>query len=437
VPDTVWFGGTGPDGLGTQDGAWDFEDGTLQGWASEDLSDIPLRARWSQRADFIADPVDGIISGLGAVWFGIHNVEAREACYPGGQGYGNFWIQTAEKSFTYIGTTGIEISFRYFVDCEDGFDEVYLELETATGSAILAGPYSGSVQEGTAIGSPTDAAEVIALAVPDSMLTEFEPFTLRWVFISDVVVSDELGSYPLILDSVNGPFGFDDFAVTEVDVGGGVPGTDLSEFTSTPDGWTFASYPASGRYLDVSFVPALDPPIPTGCVLDDPENDFVMTLYDVDGSVAHPHRQYEAASSPPIHVGPGTAAEGTTECLVRWSSFSDQYLFDVGAGYDVSLHYYPWTCPITGEVAGPSTRSGTRGTTAPVARRRAERASSPDPPGLRSRSRPGRTRCGWCSRCSPTARPSATITSTARRPRPTPPPTSTTSRSGSSPSCPR
>jgi hypothetical protein len=359
--DTLWFGGTSPDGLGIEGAAWDFEDGTLQGWTSLDRSDVPLRARWSQRADFIADPVDGVISGLGSVWFGIHNVEAQLACYPGGQGYGNYWKQTAQKAFTYIGTTGIEISYRYFVDCETLFDFVHLEVETATGSAIIAGPYTGSVQEGTAIGSPTDAAEVVALAVPDSLLTEFEPFILRWVFVSDILVSDQLGSWPFILDSVNGPFGFDNFAVTNVDVGGGVPGTDLSQFTSSPDGWTFASYPASGRHLDVSSVPELDPPIPAGCILDDLDNDFVLTLHDGDGTDAHPSRQYEEASSPPIYVGPGSPAEGTTECLIRWNSFEAQSISDVGAGYDVSIHYYPWTCPITGEVGWTVHPAGSKG----------------------------------------------------------------------------
>ena len=37
-PDSLWFGGIDEDGLATQGGIWDFEDGTHQGWSSTDLT---------------------------------------------------------------------------------------------------------------------------------------------------------------------------------------------------------------------------------------------------------------------------------------------------------------------------------------------------------------------------------------------------------------
>ena len=38
--DTVWFGGLDPaTGTAIRGGVWDFEDGTLQGWTSVDLTD--------------------------------------------------------------------------------------------------------------------------------------------------------------------------------------------------------------------------------------------------------------------------------------------------------------------------------------------------------------------------------------------------------------
>ncbi len=346
LTDTLWLGGASP----VLDGVWDFEDGTVQGWTSVDRSDIPTYVGRDTRDDFIADPVDGVISGIASVWFGIHNVPAREMCYQGGQGYGNFWIQVAEKTYT-LGDQPVApgTQFRYFADSEDGFDFTYLIVETPYSTDTLR-TYTGSVFEGTGHGSPTESASDALPLMENGVLSAGEPFTVRFVFVSDPVVSDEHDAWHAYgFDCVNGAFGFDDIVVSNVDLGEGGSHFDNDDFLSGDEGWVFYSMPATGRFLDVADVTTLDPAIPSGCVLDRPDNDYVLTLSDRSLSgPAHPDRQIEHAQSPAAYVGPGSPFEDAQAFFVELDRYDDLG-FDQGVGYRVGLEFHPWTCPITGD----------------------------------------------------------------------------------------
>lgn len=357
APDTIFFGGTDASGLAIQGGAWDFEDGTMQGWTTTDLTDIGVFFRRVKRTDFATDPEDAVIHGDASLWVGKHEPEAAPLCWPGGQGYGNDWRMWAEKTFTYGGTGSVSVGFDYFQDSEAGFDFTYVyaivggvksaPLNTSAHPDANGYGYSGDNQFAhDGLGSPSAPANDLLTIAPADLPSGAGPFQLRFEFDSDPLLSDALDSSGLHLNSWYGPFGVDDIQLSGVALG------DFDTFELDAEGWTFFSSPAIGAFADV--VPLADvEPVEDPChcpLTSDPSNDYVLMAANRTGvGYPHPEHQFEEIASPPAFVGPGSAAEDLTRRLLLFDVWQDLPLSD-GVGYRLAVHYYPWTCPETGFV---------------------------------------------------------------------------------------
>ncbi len=348
--DTIWFGGLGSDGLAEVGGVWDFEDGTLQGWTSEDLSGGGVDAfgnpffRHRTTIDFVDDPVSAIIDGDGSLWVGAHDAEAAEDCWPGGMGYDNLWTVSATKTFSYTGVGVVTIEFDYFTDSETDFDitSLYTVVDGVRSDPLAE--YSGSTQEGTAIGTPSSPAHESLVIQVDDLPIGAGDFDVVFEFVSDPLFSDGRDSFSGFLNSVYGAFGLDNFSIA----GTGLSDTD--DFESGPEEWAFFAAPPIGTYLDVTHLDDL-PPIeddPCTCPLADPENAYVMTAFDGVGPEVHPEGQHELMRSPPLYVGPGSPVEGRSDWRVMWNTYGARA--NAGVGYRVGISYYPWTCEATGVV---------------------------------------------------------------------------------------
>jgi hypothetical protein len=349
--DTLWFGGVDAGGVAVPGGVWDFDDGTLQGWTSQDLTDEGVHVRHVADDSCAAhgDPVCPVINGEGSLWIGLHEDEAQARCWPGGMGYGNNWGQNVRKTFNYSGSGSVTLSFDYFVDIETQFDFVYVYTEvdgvrsTPLNSSAWSTPegwgYSGGVAEGTGIGSPDDPAhDEIVIDVSDLPPGE-GPVDIVFSFQSDLLYSDELGSF---FDSIYGAFGVDDVTVQ------GVGLSDLSSFETGLDGWTGDADDPVGPLMGVYSLDELDPIDADECLC--PLEGHVLIAADASGlGFPHPEGQKERLESPAAYVGPGSGVEGTNGRLIKWDVWEDTPLSN-GVGYAVGFSYYPWTCPTTGSV---------------------------------------------------------------------------------------
>jgi hypothetical protein len=368
--DTTFYGGTDGSGIAIEGGIWDFEDGTLQGWTSVDLTSHPVFGRR------VEVPFIGAISmnadgspSTGSLWIGATETEAALGCWPGGLGYSNNWLQTAAKTLTYDGDGGIALEFDYFVDSETQFDFVYVYVNQQgvssvplNTSAIGANPdtglgYSGGGVEDTAIGSPTDPAhEVIAVDDGEFPFGAGE-FELQFVFDSDPLFSDGLDSFAAgYYDSQFGPFGAD--LIT-------VDGANEGDFETGTDGWGFRTYPGVGAFMAVEDLANLEPIGDTcECPLTEGDNQYVLIAADLVGAEPHPEFQYEQLLSNPVFVGDNDDAS----IGISWAAWADTD-FHAGVSYRPVLHYYPWTCPTTETVGWTIVPAGPGGGifTAPAA----------------------------------------------------------------------
>ncbi len=369
--DTVRFGGRDASGLAIEGGVWDFEDGTLQGWWSEDLT-VVVQAdppgdpsvgspgntyfRRVTAADFSGATTIPVMNGVGSLWAGANDEEAAAGCWPGGLGYDNGWIVDARKTFVYGGSGAVTIQFDYFTDSETQFDYTYVYVET---DGVRSTPlntsawatdegwgYSGATLEGSAIGAPSTPAHD-TIVIDPSFLPDAsgEAFWVVFEFDSDVLYSDGLDSFFGYLNSLWGPFGMDDFRIE------GVGLSDTDTFEVDEEGWTFESADPIGSFLQAVELVSLDP-IDDGCrcpITLDPENDHVIIAADHDGSIAggypHPKRQHEWLRSNPVVIIDGSNDDGE-QVHVVWNVWEDMPTSN-GVGYRVAVDYYPWTCPET------------------------------------------------------------------------------------------
>jgi len=356
-PDTLWFGGLDPvTGLAVEGGIWDFEDCTPQGWTSVDRTADPIFFTHVTADSHVAhgDPVNCVITpggSTGSMWLGAHQDYAEALCWPGGQGYSNDWDQTLARSFVYGGSGDVTLEFDYFVDSETEFDFTYVyvvgdlgvrsdPLNESMHSNDQGWGYSGSVQEGTAIGSPNSPAHdrivVGPLWLPDSIGASF---AVEFNFDSDPLYSDGVDSYGGFLNSAYGPFGVDNVSVV------GVGLDDLSDFepTGTPgeeyDGWVPSVVPGIGSLMGVFPLDVLDPPADPDCPLEG----CVMIAADTDPNAITPHPfwQNEYLISNPIAVD---TLDSLSIQLIQFQIWKDLPR-DECVGYRVAMHYYPWTCP--------------------------------------------------------------------------------------------
>jgi len=354
----VWFGGEGPDGLAVEGGVWDFDDLSLQGWTSVDLTDQPSHVRHltaADEADFEVDAFPLMSDGgsEGSIWFGADQNQAIAACWPGGQGYGDSWDDTISRVFTYGGGS-LVVSFDYFVDSETTFDLAYVYLVDTFGQMsppLNPSPqgdadgfgYSGLVADGRGIGSPDEPARAQLNLEGGYLPSPGDPFELRFTFRSDPLNSDARESvFRAPVDSRWGPFGIDDISVQSDGQ------SSFSDFEPGDpwDGWSTSSPPAVGSFLAARDLAEVDP-IASECAC--PLDGGVMLAADLDGSFPHPDGQRERLTSNPIPTGAGSAADGRPRRTLEWSVWEELPL-QGGVGYRLGVQYYPWTCPSTGLV---------------------------------------------------------------------------------------
>lgn len=364
--DTTWFGGIDGSGVAVEGGTWDFEDGTLQGWNSLDLTDVhgpddgsgDLFVRRVTSADFVGSPVDATMNGTGSLWWGAFEDEAQELCWPGGQGYTNGWGLSASKTFTYGGSAEVTVSFDYFTDSETQFDYAYVytnvggvlsdPLNSSNWSTPEGWGYSGAVAEGTEIGLPSAPADDSIVIDVSDLPGGALPFDIVFNFQSDPLYSDGLDSFSGFLNSQSGPFGVDDILVQ------GVALNNNSDFESGTNGWVFTSETPVGNLIKAVALADLDPiGDPCTCPITvDESNTYVMVASALtlgEGPFPHPKRQREQLQSSPAYIGAGSGVEGSTDRLVIWDIWEDTPTSN-GVGYNVRMSYYPWTCPETSVV---------------------------------------------------------------------------------------
>jgi hypothetical protein len=359
--ETLWFGGEDPvTGLAVPGEIWDFDDGTLQGWTSIDRTDLggPFFTHVTADSHLAhGDPTSAVISpggSTGSIWCGAHEDFADSRCWPGGQGYGNLWRQFVTKGFGYDGTGDVTIEFDYFADSETGYDFTYVYVVSTLGveSAPLNTSdypnedgygYSGSNEQGSGIGSPSAPAHQASIVIPSAALGPAGIFAIKFECDSDPLISDQLDpQYPGFLNSWYGPFGADNIHVS----GSGLD--DWSDFEPSgtegeeTDGWTPGAPAPVGRFLRVADLDDLQPPDdPCFC----PLSEFVMLAADPGAVSPHPGGQYEELRSNVVDL---TASQGGPRRIAEFVMAGHPY---PRMYYDLSAHYYPWTCPSTGAVS--------------------------------------------------------------------------------------
>ena len=351
----TWFGDNdGPGGRATIGDVWDFTLGDLQGWTSIDLTDEPARFHRVTPADFVGSPANCTITAGGStasVWLGVHQAEAEARGWAGGQGYGNNWSQSLSKTFPLGDSEAVIIEFDYFVDTETKCDFVYVYVVDDSG--VRTGPlngsangrapdgkgYSGSVVEGTNIGTPVAPAHDQVQARFFEATTTFD---VVFEFRSDYRGSDERDCDGSVLNTACGAFGVDNIVVTSASTL-----ADTSDFEAGNDGWTATAGPAVGKFAKVEQLANLDP-IQTlcSCGIDD----WVLIASDLGaGDFPHPKRQQERLVSNPAYVGPGSGAGNFNTAILQWEVYEDLPVA-TGVGYRPGVQYYPWTDPQTGVV---------------------------------------------------------------------------------------
>jgi hypothetical protein len=335
--DTVGYGGTfwASDSLrweAVRDSHWSFDSGVgssingganvnkpvgyhqqLEGWFGIDqtLSQLPYFRRSSTCA----------IAGSFSFWAGVTLTEANTLCFAAGQGYGNSWTLTIQKTFAYGGAGNVALSFQYAVEAEPGFDYAYALIDT-TGNGSQDDLILWS-QDGTAAGT-----ESITLNPGQDMRSDAGNYTIKFVAASDGGYSDEDGAYPttcglLVVDNVN-------------------VGADVSDFESGANGWVQdVPTTAVGDYSNIALLGDLEPPAvfcPCGLA------DSVLVFFDTNDQ--HPLDQDNIAASPWIDLLAGGDA-GRPGKLMLYDVYAVMpivnYIF-----VQLRARYYPEVCTATG-----------------------------------------------------------------------------------------
>ncbi|MDZ4806002.1 MAG: FlgD immunoglobulin-like domain containing protein [Candidatus Eisenbacteria bacterium] len=344
-PDTNWYGGTvwAADSNRWEaipDGIWTFESGVgssiqnampeqqkpngyhrqMEGWLGHvrgnELPDIGFR-----RA------TDCVITGDYSLWAGRTQAEAEASCWPGGRGYGNGINAVVERTFAYPGAGNVTLEFDFAVDSEPGFD--YLSLTVQPSGA--ASPVVLNSWNGMTTGHAVFTLRTIDGTLPAGAGT----VTIRFIADSDGAYSDEDGLY---LTSCGHS------AIDNIQLTGAIVHT--ATFESSTDGWD-AVVPATPPVEDFSSLDDVDDlPPPAGFTGRCGTSDSVLVFINPAGQ--HPAGQSNVAGSPWIDLRAGGDV-GRPGMIVRFDAYSGTNT-SVTPNLAWGVQYYPWTCPVTGEV---------------------------------------------------------------------------------------
>jgi hypothetical protein len=367
--DTFWFGGTHWDAAQvrweanvstSRTNRWTFDsgvDGSWEGWTARDLTLVPLPTvpvgnpdnadfRWTNKTLYTlygtpgtnlfptATPPD-----TGGIWCSKYEVEADELCYAAGQGYGTNWEHEARKTFSYAGTGGVRLTYKYFNNTERSFDWTFLYLE-----------FDGIREPGPrglhtfTLGSPgskrTKTLTIAAASIPPGTSEVAAVFR----FMSDEGWSDEDG---VGFTTMWGAFCCYNFKYEDL----GTPANnDEDTFEEGPEAWQFFQKPPVGDFVAVSNVAELPPPETACPCTGDVIAGNVMTLFDQSagpGEPLHPPEQEAAAVSPYIDLAEAGLADRPIRLVV-----GDAYMWlpvDNAVYYGVQLRQYPVLCEETGQ----------------------------------------------------------------------------------------
>ena len=249
--DTIWFGGDDGIGLAVQGGVWDFEDGTLQGCRSIDVSQNPGDYfGWVTADSFLAhgDPVTPLIEigGLptvGQIWCGIHEDEADARDFVAGIGYQNSQCQrTFSPEFNVGFDEAPTIEFDFFNHSELNYDYTYIYILGLDGAGDVIveaelGYYHGATGNALMPWTTPQLDEVVT--VPGGTLDGATTFQFEFRMVSDWGWSDEDGLW----DTPGGPFAFDNATISYTG------GSEAYDFDAGPAEWLFERCAGVGAYL--------------------------------------------------------------------------------------------------------------------------------------------------------------------------------------------
>lgn len=271
------------------------------------------------------------LGGSASFWCGVLQSESAEACFAAGQGYGNSWNVSVEKTFAYSGAGGVNLQYNFTNDTEPGFDYSYVVIDTsAAGDFVVVASYDGFVG---ATGASVNLTEGV------DMRTDAGNFKVIFQFVADGAYSDEDGLYP----SFCGAFAFDDVALS----GGATYGP--QGFEAGADGWALAA-PTVGQggdwsdIRDLSTLPGFL--TPCTCALDD----MVLTFTDPTQVGGNGHNQFKdnIAASPWIDLLAAGLA-GSPFKFIQTHVYAElpllNYIFA-----QFNMQWYPTVCSQNGKL---------------------------------------------------------------------------------------
>ncbi len=357
--DTVWFGGWNQaenkaynsmdDGYNTA--VWTWDAGTtdpLEGWTTIDATqDEKVFFAWVGADSFGApvhpgDPADANmifapVTTNRQIWVGAHEDEAMAAGWSTGMGYGNNWCQKAYSPM-YAITAGqaVDITFKYFVDCEIDFDYAYVHILTYDAANELKQTYEVENLCGD-FGTAAVPAN-FSMSVP---YTSFTPapakVRLQFNFDADGGWSDEDGDYACDY----GPFAADDvnFKIGATD--------NLFNFNSSAGGWTFEKCLGIGAYMNVcteaQWSQWIQGPPAVRCPCDLSGNALYCATVRSDlPRPGHFTGHEELMASALVDRENFTSANSYYNVVARWDVFN---FLRIAAGtfYRPGFYYYPFT----------------------------------------------------------------------------------------------
>lgn len=367
--ETTWFGGTHWD-AGDQrweanvGGLWTFDSGIgsslgpapalgkpagyhtrMEGWEGRNLftnADLRglVRFQRRQRSEFSGGPATCVgsdaspLGGNWSLWAGLTQAEAAPLCWPGGQGYGNYWDVGQARSFAFTGST-VHLDFNYVTDSEPGFDYATVQVSWA------ANPNPAPVwsQAGATAGHAS-----ITLHPGVELPTTATTVTITFRFTSDGAYSDQDGDF----DSTCGAFAVDDIALT-----GGI--THATGFESGTDGWNLVSFtPTVNDFSDIRAV--ADLPVAPGCALGDSVLTFAKLPPGNFPFPYHPCPQDNIALSPWIDLDQA-GISGVLGVVLESGGYFDTPISNL-VGFRYGAQYYPDTCAISGSILDSEFRRG-------------------------------------------------------------------------------
>jgi len=322
-----------------------------EGWKAVDLTakDPPYFRAVDASLDLGPGVPPPIIDGAKSLWVGVDNPQARALCWPCGPGYGNNWCQrVVSPSLAYNGSGSVSLTFRYFNNSEPCFDGTQVYLKRADGTELFLNPYPAGQCgdepsfDGGFTGWFGSYADPVTYdrTIAQGEIGEAQSVQLIIEFKSDGGYSDEDENYC----TTYGPFGTDDIALS----GGGIDAS--YDFENGLDGWTPVTCGSVGSQVDIADVGCYTLVDPCHCKLAGNIVEMHAGLCD-DGT--HPDRQHAWIESPICDVGNGADPH---EIFMQYDMDADMPRENCTI-FRRGWKYYPWTCPVTGEV-GWSPRVG-------------------------------------------------------------------------------